>query len=43
MKGAIRMDYKQEIIRIIKDTDNYNLLKFIYGILQGAEQNKKRA
>jgi hypothetical protein len=37
------MDYKKEIIRIINNTENYNLLKFIYGILQGAEgQEKKR-
>lgn len=34
------IDYKKEIISMIKDVDNYRLLKFIYGILCGAKKEE---
>lgn len=30
------MDYKSEITKMVNQTSNYKLLKFIYGILCGA-------
>lgn len=34
-------DYRKEIIDIIEKIDNTELIKFVYGILKGAENEKK--
>lgn len=34
-------DYKKEIIDMIDCIDNIELIKFVYGILKGAENEKK--
>lgn len=34
-------EYRKEIIEIIEKIDNVELIKFVYGILKGAENEKK--